>query len=75
MSEKKNLTKEIKMLEQEIKLLEIKRARSQASLIEALISKKDPSDEEARFFRTYTAEIDVKREQLAKMTQQLNQLR
>lgn len=74
MSEKKNLAKEIQMLDEEIKLLEIKRSRSQAALIEALIKKEEPSDDEVRFFRTYSAEIEIKREQLAKLTQQLEKL-
>ncbi|MDE7164251.1 MAG: hypothetical protein K2O04_02355 [Clostridiales bacterium] len=74
MSEKKNLAKEIRVVEEEIKLLEIKRSRSQASLIEALISRQDPPEDEMRFFRTYTAEIEVKREQLIKLTQQLEKL-
>lgn len=74
MSEKKNLAKEIRVLEEEIKLLEIKRSRSQASLIESLISKTEPNEEEMQFFRTYTAEIEVKREQLVKLTKQLEKL-
>ena len=39
MSAKKELAKEIHLLEEEIKILEVKRSRSQASLIEALISR------------------------------------
>ncbi len=42
MSQRSKLAKEIHILEEEIKLLEIKRSRSQASLIEALISRRDP---------------------------------
>lgn len=74
MSEKKNLAKEIRVVEEEIKLLEIKRSRSQAALIESLISRQDPQEEEMQFFRTYTAEIEVKREQLVKLTKQLEKL-
>ena len=36
MSVKKELAKEIRILEEEIKVLEIKRSRSQAALIESL---------------------------------------
>ena len=39
MSQRSKLAKEIHILEEEIKILEIKRSRSQASLIEALISR------------------------------------
>ncbi len=74
MSIKKELAKEIRVLEEEIKELEIKRSRSQAALIESLISKQDPDESEMQFFRTYTADIEVKRERLMKMTMQLEKL-
>ena len=74
MSPKRQLAKEIRMLEEEIKLLEVKRSRSQGHLIESLISKKDPDPQEAQFFRTFTAEIEVKRERLMKLTKQLEAL-
>lgn len=74
MSLKRDLAKEIKLIEDEIKLLEIKRSRSQASLIEALISRREPDEQEAQFFRTFTAEIEVKRERLVNLTKQLEKL-
>lgn len=74
MSAKKQLMKEMELLEEEIKELEIKRSRSQASLIEALISRADPNEDEVRFFRTYTAEIELKREQLGELKAQLKNL-
>lgn len=74
MSKKKEIAKEIHILEEEIKLLEVKRSRSQAALIEALISRQVPDEEEMQFFRTFTADIEVKREQLLKLMKQLEQL-
>ena len=74
MSKKKELAKEIHILEEEIKVLEIKRSRSQAALIESLISRQTPDEEEMQFFRTFTAYIQVKREQLLKYMKQLEQL-
>lgn len=74
MSLKKELAKEIRVLEEEIRMLEVKRSRSQASLIDALISKKDPDETEIQFFRTFTADIEVKRERLLKLTKQLEKL-
>lgn len=74
MSFKKELAKEIRSLEEEIKQLEIKRSRSQASLIDALISKQEPEEQDIQFFRTYSAEIELKREQLAKLTRKLETL-
>lgn len=74
MSLKRDLAKEIKLLEDEIQNLEIKRSRSQAYLIEALISRREPDEQEAQFFRTFTAEIEVKRERLVNLTKQLEKL-
>lgn len=71
MSLKKDLAKEIGILEKEMQELESKRSRSMASLMEALISRKDPDDYEMQFFRQYTAEIEVKREKLIELTKQL----
>lgn len=74
MSAKKELAKEIHILEEEIKVLEIKRSRSQAALIEALISREQPDEEEMQFFRTFTADIEVKRERMIALTAQLEKL-
>ena len=71
MSLKKDLAKEIGLLEKEMQELERKRSRSMAALIESLISKKDPDEFEMQFFRQYTAEIEVKREKLVELTEQL----
>lgn len=71
MMSRSKLAKEIHALEEEIKILEIKRSRSQASIIEALLSRTNPTDDDVQFFRTFTAEIEVKREQLQKLTKQL----
>lgn len=74
MSLKKDLAKEIQLLENEIKELEVKRTRSMSSLMESLISRKDPEETEMQFFRQYTAEIDVKREKLVELTEQLKKI-
>ena len=74
MSLKKDLAKEIGIVEKEMHELEGKRTRSMAALMEALISKRDPNELEMQFFRQYTAEIEVKREKLVEMTEQLKHL-
>ena len=74
MSLKKDLAKEISILEKEMTELERKRARSMAALIESLISKKDPDEFEMQFFRQYTAEIEIKREKLIDLTDQLKKV-
>ena len=74
MSAKRDLAREIQALEDEIKELESKRLRSMSSLLESVISKSEISTDEARFFRTYTAEIEVKRERLVQLKKQLAEL-
>lgn len=74
MSKRNKLAKELHFLEEEIKFLEIKRSRSQAALIEALISRAQPNEDDVQFFRTFTAEIEVKREQIRQLTNEIEKL-
>ena len=74
MSVKKDLAKEIGMLEKEMHELESKRSRSMASLMESLISRRDPNEFEMQFFRQYTAEIEIKREKLIELNERLKKL-
>ena len=74
MSNKNKILKEIHVLEEEIKLLELKRSRSLASLMESVRRRTTPNETDVQFFRTFTAEIDVKREQLQKLSRQLEEL-
>ena len=74
MSLKRDLAREIEILEREMQELESKRSRSMAALMEALISKKDPDEFEMQFFRQYTAEIELKRERLIEMTIRLKKM-
>lgn len=74
MSLKRELAKEIQVLENEIKELEVKRIRSMSALLESVISKTEISTEESRYFRTYSAEIEVKREKLGELKKQLGNI-
>ena len=74
MLQRNKIAKEIHALEEEIKILEIKRSRSIAVILEALISRTTPNDEDVQYFRTFTDEIEIKREQLQKLTRQLEGL-
>lgn len=74
MSRKSVLAKEIHMLEEEIRILEIKRGRSQAALIEALISRTEPDETDVQFFRAFTADIEMRRERMQELTKQLENL-
>lgn len=68
---KNSIMKEISLLEQEISVLEAKRSRSQAVILEALITKTNPDETDVQFFRTFSAEIEVKREHLQELYKQL----
>ena len=74
MSMKKDLAKEIGTLEKEMRELESKRDRSMAALMEAVVSRRDPEEVELQYFRQYSAEIEVKRERLIQLNEQLKTL-
>lgn len=74
MSIKKELAREINMLEQEIKLLEEKRSRSQAVIIEALLSHVMPDERDVAYFRAFTEQINLKRERVQKLTTELSKI-
>lgn len=74
MSKKREIAKEIRLVQEEIKGLEIKRSRSQAALIEALISRTDPDPADISYFRAFTAQIEIKREHLQKITKELESI-
>ncbi len=64
MFKKIKLKKQIKSFKNQIDILEQKRARSQAALVEALLTHKDPDDTDVDFFNQYTAKINEIRKQL-----------
>ena len=74
MSIKREMAKEIRVISEEIQLLEIKRSRSEAALIESLIIKIEPKKEDVEYFRAFTAEIEVKRDRIQKLTRELEKL-
>ena len=75
MAEKNEIIEQIQTLEAEIRGLEGKRMRSQAALIEALVSRSVPGDSDLQFFRMYTAQIDAKREKLSALIKQLGDIK
>ena len=74
MSLKKDLAREIGIIEKEMHELESKRTRSMAALLESLISRREPNEFEMQFFRQYTAEIEIKREKLIELTERLKKM-
>lgn len=74
MSKKNDLKKAIAASEQEIASLEQKCARSQMSVLQAILDSTQPSKQDAQYFRTYSALIEVERENLRKLKAELESL-
>ena len=74
MSKKGELKKAIAQSREEIEQLERKLGRSQVAIIEAIISQAKPSDKDIEYFRTYAELIDVERENLQKLNEELKNL-
>lgn len=72
MSAEKQLKKQIAALDKEIEELESKRARSEAYIIDALLSGAELDDNDVRFFRTYSAQIEQKRERILELQAELD---
>lgn len=75
MSKKGDIKKAIQDSEKEIELLERKRGRSQSALLEAIITNMKPSEDDVKFFKVYTSLIEVERENLRKLRDELAKLR
>lgn len=74
MSLRKHLSKEVEVLENEIRELEIKRMRSMSALVEALVTHTEPDPVEMQFFRTFTTEIENRRKKIIATTNKLNEM-
>ena len=59
-----SLNIKIKKYKKQIAMIEKKRIRSQAALIEAILQNKSPSDTDVDYFNQYTAQIDYFREKI-----------
>ena len=74
MSKKSELEKKIRESEQELDMLEQKRLRSMSSFIEALVSHDTPSDEDVEYFKTFSGLIELERENLRMLNEELENL-
>ena len=74
MSRKSELEKAIRESENEIDLLEQKRLRSMSSFIEALVNHDTPSEEDVEYFKTFSGLIELERENLRRLTEELEKL-
>ena len=75
MSKKSVLKKAILEAEMEIDELEKKRNRSQSSIMESYLSNQRPSKADVEYFRTYSKLIEVERENLRKLREELASLK
>ena len=75
MSRKSDLEKAIKESENEIELLEQKRIRSMSAFIEALVNHDTPSPEDVEYFKTFSGLIDLERENLRRLNEELDKIK
>lgn len=74
MSKKRDLKKAIEESEREIVALEQKLARSQSSLMRAMITGKKASKEDEEYFKVFSALIDQEREHLHQLYNEMDAL-
>ena len=71
MFEKFKIRKQIKVIRHRITFLEQKRARSQAALVDAILKKVDPNDEDVEYFNQFTGEIERLRAEMHELEAEL----
>ena len=74
MSKKRELKKAIEECSQEIEMLELKRMRSQSALLDAILEKEEPLEEDREYYRVYSALIRQEREKLFALREELAKL-
>lgn len=74
MSKKSDLKRAIAASEKEIAELERKCSRSQTSLLRSILNRTEIDEQDAQYFRVYTSLIEVERENLRKLTDELKTL-
>ena len=74
MSKKSDLKKAILESEKEIDELERKCSRSQTALLKSILNNVEINEQDAQYFRIYTSLIEVERENLRKLKEELNSL-
>jgi predicted nucleic acid-binding Zn-ribbon protein len=74
MFEKFKLKKKIKSLKNEITAVELKRVRSQAALVEAILTHASPDDNDVDYFNKFTIEINRLSDQLKDAQHELDKL-
>lgn len=64
MYKRKLILKNIKRIKKQIEKIEQKRRRSEIALLDCMIKKKNYAEEDIKYFNSYTAEIEILREEL-----------
>ncbi len=74
MFEKSRLKKKIKMCKREIQDLEQRRTRSQAALVEAILTNTTPDDQDVEYFNNFTHQINTIRNRMQEYQSKLDKL-
>ena len=74
MSKKSNIKKLIAESEKEIETLEKRRERSQSSLLGSYVNQTKPNEADVEYFNVLTELIELERENIRKLTAELNSL-
>ena len=74
MFKKMKLKKEIESCKKRITELEQKRSRSQAALVEAILTHTEPNDKDVDFFNMFTHQIEEVREEMHAKMRELEEL-
>lgn len=74
MFKKMKLRRSIKKCKNKIFVVEQKRSRSQAALVEAILTNSTPNDEDVDYFNRYTAQIEEIRREMHEFEIQLKNL-
>jgi len=71
MFKKRRLKRGIKKCMANIQELERRRSRSQAALVEAILTRTEPDDEDVDYFNRFTTQIDEERDRLHALQKEL----
>jgi len=74
MFQKMKLKRAIKKSKERIAEIEQKRSRSQAALVEAILSHTDPDDRDVDYFNHFTGMIEAERAHMHELMRQLDEL-
>ena len=74
MFKKSKLKKDIKKAQKAIESLEKKRTRSQAALVEAILTQKTPDDSDVEYFNRFTELIEAERNKMHNLMKELDNL-